>query len=129
MFNREIWIALALIIAFCWWRWRGATGQERTGIRLIVAILLVAACVIGGGSLVLVVLASPIVAVRNVQIEGVTYADARLVDSVVQSLKVRQMNLVSRAPFFAASASIAVGAITVTLAAAVAGAPVRGSRM
>ena len=50
-------------------------------------ILLVAACVIGGGSLVLVVLASPIVAVRNVQIEGVTYADARLVDSVVQSLK------------------------------------------
>ena len=51
------------------------------------AILLVLACVIGGGSLVLVVLASPLVAVRKVQIEGVTYADARLVDSVVQSLK------------------------------------------
>jgi UDP-N-acetylmuramate dehydrogenase len=51
------------------------------------AILVVAASVIGGGSLVLVILASPIVAVRNVQIEGVTYADARLVDAVVQSLK------------------------------------------
>ena len=36
-------ILTGLIIAFCWWRWRGATGQERTGIRLIVAILLVAA--------------------------------------------------------------------------------------
>ncbi len=51
------------------------------------AILVVVAAVIGGGSLILVVLASPIVAVRNVQIEGVTYADARLVDAVVQSLK------------------------------------------
>ncbi|MEY3749250.1 MAG: UDP-N-acetylmuramate dehydrogenase [Actinomycetota bacterium] len=51
------------------------------------AILVVLASVIGGGALVLVVLASPIVAVRKVQIEGVTYADARLVDAVVQSLK------------------------------------------
>ncbi|NBT37330.1 MAG: hypothetical protein EBT21_04315 [Actinobacteria bacterium] len=38
------------------------------------AILVVLASVIGGGALVVVVLASPIVAVRKVQIEGVTYA-------------------------------------------------------
>ncbi|NDF40967.1 MAG: FtsQ-type POTRA domain-containing protein [Actinobacteria bacterium] len=50
-------------------------------------MLVVLASVIGGGALVLVILASPIVAVRKVQIEGVTYADARLVDAVVQSLK------------------------------------------
>ena len=48
--------------------------------------------VVGGGALgtavvALVVLASPIVAVRTVQVEGATYVDARLVDAVVQSLK------------------------------------------
>ena len=51
------------------------------------AILIAVLAVIGGGALVLVVLASPLVAVRKVQVEGVTYADARLVDTVVQSLK------------------------------------------
>lgn len=51
------------------------------------AVLLAVVAVVGGGALVLVVLASPLVAVRKVQVEGVTYADARLVDTVVQSLK------------------------------------------
>ena len=51
------------------------------------AILLAVLSVVGGGALVLVILASPLVAVRKVQVEGVTYADARLVDTVVQSLK------------------------------------------
>ena len=46
----------------------------------------------GGGSVVVVlvamlVLASPLVAVERVDIEGVTYADAALVDSVAESMK------------------------------------------
>ena len=46
----------------------------------------------GGGSVVVVlaamlVLASPLVAVERVDVEGVTYADAALVDSVAESMK------------------------------------------
>jgi hypothetical protein len=43
--------------------------------------------VLGAISIVLIVLASPIVAVSRVEIEGITYADRALVDSVAESMK------------------------------------------
>lgn len=59
----------------------GRSGNRRK------TILVVGGGVLGTAIVALVVLASPIVAVRTVQVEGATYVDARLVDAVTQSLK------------------------------------------
>ena len=59
----------------------GRSGNRRK------TILVVGGGVLGTAVVALVVLASPIVAVRTVQVEGATYVDARLVDAVTQSLK------------------------------------------
>ena len=59
----------------------GRSGNRRK------TILVVGASAVGVAVLALIVLASPIVAVRTVQVEGATYVDARLVDAVVESLK------------------------------------------
>ena len=59
----------------------GRSGNRRK------TILVAGASTVGVAVLALIVLASPIVAVRTVQVEGATYVDARLVDAVVESLK------------------------------------------
>ena len=59
----------------------GRSGNRRK------TILVVGGGVLGTAVVALVVLASPIVAVRTVQVEGAMYVDARLVDAVTQSLK------------------------------------------
>jgi UDP-N-acetylmuramate dehydrogenase len=49
--------------------------------------LVVAASLVGFSALLIVVLASPIVAVRSVKVEGVRYANAELIESVIASLR------------------------------------------
>jgi UDP-N-acetylmuramate dehydrogenase len=59
---------------------RRTKNQRKTAVYAIASIL-------GLVSIVLVVLASPIVAVSRVEIEGLTYGDRALVDSVAASMK------------------------------------------
>ena len=61
------------------WR-RRTTNRRKTAVYLTAGVL-------GAISIVLIVLASPIVAVSRVEIEGITYADRALVDSVAESMK------------------------------------------
>lgn len=67
-------------------RLRQLSWRQRTTNRRKTAALVVAG-VLGALAIVLIVLASPIVAVSRVEIEGVTYADRALVESVAESLE------------------------------------------